>query len=90
MLVECAPAARAQLRQITDYISDRNPVAALELNQAIEACVLALSRRPHLYRPGRVVGTREMVVHPNYLVVYQVTDSIRVLSVLHARQRYPS
>ena len=89
MLIEWTPAARAQLLQITNFISDRNPVAALELNQAIEASVLALSRRPHLYRPGRVIGTREMVVHPNYLVVYQVTDSVRVLSVLHARQRYP-
>ncbi|WP_083221294.1 type II toxin-antitoxin system RelE/ParE family toxin [Pseudomonas sp. 1 R 17] len=89
MLIEWGPAARVQLRQITDYISDRNPVAALELNQAIEASVLALSRRPHLYRPGRVIGTREMVVHPNYLVVYKVTDNIRVISVLHARQRYP-
>ena len=89
MLIEWAPAARVQLRQITDYISDLNPVAALELNQAIEASVLTLSRRPHLYRPGRVIGTREMVVHPNYLVVYKVTDNIRVISVLHARQRYP-
>lgn len=89
MLIEWAPAARVQLRQIVDYLSDRNPVAALELNRAIEASVLALSRRPNLYRPGRVVGTREMVVHPNYLVVYRVTDNIRVLSVLHARQRYP-
>ncbi|MBA1293565.1 type II toxin-antitoxin system RelE/ParE family toxin [Pseudomonas lurida] len=78
-----------QLRQITDYISDCSPVAALEVNQAIEASVLALSRRPHLYRPGRVIGTREMVVHPNYLVVYKVTDNIRVISVLHDRQRYP-
>ena len=89
MLIEWAPAAREQLQQIISNVSDRNLVAALELNQAIEASVLALSRRPHLYRPGRVIGTREMVVHPNYLVVYQVTDYIRVLSVLHARQRYP-
>ncbi|TFY92651.1 hypothetical protein DYL59_01445 [Pseudomonas kairouanensis] len=60
MLIELAPAARVQLRQIIDYLSDLNPVAALEPNRAIETSVLALSRRP-----------------------------IRVLSVLHARQRYP-
>ena len=89
MLIEWVPAARVELRQIIDYLSHRNPVAALELKRSIEASVLALSRRPHLYRPGRVVGTREMVVHPNYLVVYQVTDNIRVLAILHARQRYP-
>ncbi|WLH91416.1 type II toxin-antitoxin system RelE/ParE family toxin [Pseudomonas sp. FP453] len=89
MLIEWVPAARVELRQIIDYLSHRNPVAALEIKRSIEASVLALSRRPHLYRPGRVLGTREMVVHPNYLVVYKVTDNIRILSVLHARQRYP-
>jgi toxin ParE1/3/4 len=38
---------------------------------------------------GRVRNTREMAVHPNYLVVYRVTDRIIVLNVLHARRRYP-
>ncbi|MEG8247196.1 type II toxin-antitoxin system RelE/ParE family toxin [Pseudomonas paracarnis] len=89
MLIEWSPAARIELRQIIDYLSHRNPAAALQLKRSIEASVLALSRRPHLYRPGRIGGTREMVVHPNYLVVYKVTDNIRILSVLHARQRYP-
>ncbi|WP_411381048.1 type II toxin-antitoxin system RelE/ParE family toxin [Pseudomonas sp. MPB26] len=89
MLIEWVPAARVELRQIIEYLSHRNPVAALELKRSIEASVLALSRRPHLYRPGRIIGTREMVVHPNYLVVYKVTDNIWILSVLHARQQYP-
>lgn len=89
MLIEWGPDARAQLWTILDYLSQRNPVAASELNQAIEASVLTLSRRPGLYRPGRVPGTREMVIQPNYLVVYRVTDCIRRLSVLHARQQYP-
>ncbi|MBI6631358.1 type II toxin-antitoxin system RelE/ParE family toxin [Pseudomonas paralactis] len=89
MLIEWSPAARVELRQIIDYLSHRNPAAALQLKRSIEASVLALSRRPHIYRPGRIGGTREMVVHPNYLVVYKVTDNIRILSVLHARQRYP-
>ncbi|WP_354043151.1 type II toxin-antitoxin system RelE/ParE family toxin [Devosia sp. UYZn731] len=39
--------------------------------------------------PGRC-GTRELVVHPNYIVVYRVlTDQIDIVSVLHARQEYP-
>ena len=45
---------------------------------------------PYLFRPGRVSGTRERVVHPNYIVVYQVgDDAIDILRVLHSRQRYP-
>ena len=44
---------------------------------------------PYLYRPGRIAGTREAVVHPNYILVYRVTGTIEILAVLHARQRYP-
>ncbi|CAI8765105.1 Plasmid stabilization system protein [compost metagenome] len=89
MLVEWRPEARAELWQILNYIGDRNFVAASELFQAIEAATSALPEHPYLYRFGRVPGTREIVVHPNYLVVYRVTDRIEILSVLHARQEYP-
>lgn len=33
--------------------------------------------------------TREIIAHPNYLVVYQITDRIEIVSILHARQEYP-
>ncbi len=45
---------------------------------------------PYLFRRGRVPGTREYVVHPNYIVVYRVGQNvIDVLRVLHSRQQYP-
>lgn len=42
-----------------------------------------------MHRPGRVSGTREAVVTPNYVLVYRVTEIIEVLAALHARQQYP-
>jgi plasmid stabilization system protein ParE len=37
-----------------------------------------------------VPNTREMVVLPNYIIVYRVKrDRILIVNVLHARQRYP-
>lgn len=89
MLVEWRPLARAQLGEILDYIGDRNIVAASELYQNIQAATSAVPQHPYLYRFGQVRGTREIVVHPNYLVVYRVTDRIEILTVLHARQQYP-
>ncbi|KOX66568.1 type II toxin-antitoxin system RelE/ParE family toxin [Pseudomonas sp. MS-1(2024)] len=89
MLVEWRPLARAQLSEILEYISDRNLVAASELYKNIEAAISALPQHPYLYRFGRVPGTREIVVHPNYLVVYRVTNRIEIVTVLHARQEYP-
>ncbi|WP_367613606.1 type II toxin-antitoxin system RelE/ParE family toxin [Sphingomonas sp. AP4-R1] len=29
------------------------------------------------------------MAHPNYILVYRVTEAIEVLAVLHARQLYP-
>ncbi|EJN22933.1 addiction module toxin, RelE/StbE family [Pseudomonas sp. GM78] len=89
MRVEWRPEARSDLLQILSYIGDRNLVAALELNQAIETATSTLPEHPYLYRCGRLPDTREIVVHPNYLVVYRVADQIQILSVLHARQEYP-
>ena len=50
-----------------------------------------IEANPHLYRPGRVPGTREAVVHPNYVMVYRIeSETITILRVLHAAQRWPS
>jgi len=36
-----------------------------------------------------VPGTREAIVHPNYIIIYRVGDSVIVVAVMHARQCYP-
>ncbi len=78
------------LENIADYIAARNPDAAVRIKSLIEQTAERLPERPHLYRSGRVPGTREVVVHPNYLLVYRVlADGIEVTAVLHARQNYP-
>ncbi len=65
--------AGADLEDILSYIADRNLSAAEDLNEAIEQATSQLPQHPYLYRLGRVDGTREIVVHPNYLVIYCVT-----------------
>jgi plasmid stabilization system protein ParE len=59
-------------------------------SDAISYCAERLPSHPFMYRPGRVAGTREAVVHPNYILVYRVGEElIEILAVLHARQQYP-
>ncbi len=82
--------ARADLLAIIDYISDDSPGAAQRLKDEIEAKAAKLVERPRLYRVGRVVGTREMVVRPNYLVIYTENEqTVTILRVLHAAQQWP-
>ena len=70
LALEWREAARADVLAIVDYISDDNPDAAQRLKDEIEDKVSKLRERPQLYRSGRVTGTREMLVRPNYIVVY--------------------
>jgi len=77
---------------IMDYIAQDNPAAALELDLEFEAKADALPKHPKLYKPGRVKGTREIVVRPNYVMVYAVEverEVITILRVLHTAQQWP-
>lgn len=90
LALEWRAAARADLLAIVGYISDHNSDAAQRLKDEIEGKVSRLSTRPKLYRPGRVAGTREMVIRPNYIVVYAEHDhAVVILRVLHAAQKWP-
>lgn len=84
-----APAI-ADLLAIVDYISDDNPDAAQALKDEIEAKTSRIPDNPQLYRVGRVDGTREMVVRPNYIVIYaENAIAVTILRVLHAGQQWP-
>ena len=81
--------ARQDLREIADYIAERNPPAAKRMRDLIRRTAEQLPAHPYMYRPGRVPGTREAVAHPNYILIYEVTDRIRIIAVQHARRQYP-
>lgn len=82
--------ARGDLLSIIRYVAERNPSAAVQLGRNIEESTWPLPEHPYLFRPGRVPGTREIVAHRNYIVVYRVELAcIEILRVLHVRQEYP-
>lgn len=84
------PEAIQDREAIYDYIEADNPVAALALDELFEARASHLIDHPGLGRRGRVAGTRELVAHRNYILVYDVKgDQVRVLRVLHAARQWP-
>nr|WP_310650458.1 MULTISPECIES: type II toxin-antitoxin system RelE/ParE family toxin [unclassified Pseudomonas] len=88
--LEWSSKSSRQLADIFKYIEQHNTNASISLRHKVGAAAQRLSSIPYGYRPGRVPGTREMVIHPNYLLVYRVNGHIKILRVLHARQKYPS
>ena len=88
--LEWKATAVADLLAIIDYIADENPDAAQALKEEIENKTSCLPDNPKLYRTGRVDGTREMVVRPNYIVIYaEDVAAVTILRVLHAARQWP-
>jgi toxin ParE1/3/4 len=89
-IVWAAP-ARRDLRAHLVYLAERSPQAARRAQTAIREAVERLADFPHSGRPGRLEGTRELViVGTPYLVVYRTREgSLRILRVLHGAQDWP-
>ena len=86
------PMAEADRENIFDYIAQDNPRAALALDEEFSVKIEMAAQHPALYKPGREPGTREIVVRPNYIMVYRMEDSgdtLVVLRVHHAAQQWP-
>jgi plasmid stabilization system protein ParE len=78
------------LQAIEDYIAHDNPSAAIDLWLSIDDQVSKLTDPNFPRRRGRVPGTLELVVHPNYMVILEQTlDTVTVLEVLHSAMKYP-
>ncbi|MCI3912332.1 type II toxin-antitoxin system RelE/ParE family toxin [Pseudomonas viridiflava] len=83
-------AAVNDLSSIILYIANENPSAARRLKSRLQAVPLPLAEHPYLFPLGRVSGTRELVAHPNYIIVYRIaSDRVEIVNVLHSRQTYP-
>ena len=86
------PKAYEDRAAIMDYIGEDDPLAALELDELLEERARSLPAHAELYRQGRVAGTRELVIAPNYVLVYRIRPAngiVEVLRVLHARRQWP-
>lgn len=92
MRIEWSRHAASDLKSISEYIEqDRNLETANRVTRSIYDAIQGLRLMPNRGRPGRVEGTRELVVSSlPYIVVYQVSsERILILNVLHGAQRWP-
>ncbi len=91
MKLEWSAWAQADREAIFDYIEADNPHAAAAVDKRISDRVNTLRRLPSSGRPGRVEGTRELVItRTSYIIAYRVIgDAVRILRVLHSSRLWP-
>jgi toxin ParE1/3/4 len=85
---------RTALRNLDEeatYIATEDPVAARLVVARILEAVAVIAEQPALGRPGRVLGTRELVVtRTRYLIPYRIRDGqVEILRVFHTSRRPP-
>ena len=85
-----AHGAEENIQAIVDYIAQDSVNAALDMEDRIRACVARLMDMPRSGRIGSEPGTYELVIpRTPYIAIYQVTDLVEVLRVLHGAQQWP-
>ncbi len=91
MNIRWSPEAAADFAGIIEYIQQQNPSAALRVGPSLYDSVSSLESFPNRGRPGRIDGTRELVLAPlPFIVVYRVTrDAVEIVRLLHGAQRWP-
>ncbi len=76
--------------EIVEHIASDNLDAAIKLGALLMEKSMVLDQHPMMGRVGRIKGTRELVAHPNYILVYRVAGEVaEVLRVKHTAQQYP-
>jgi toxin ParE1/3/4 len=88
MAIRWTRAALQSVDEIAAYIAKDNPARASSFVLELQDAVAKLQRHPGMGRAGRVVGTRELVLHKNYIAIYRVRgDDVEILRLHHAARK---
>lgn len=86
MTIIWTPRALADVAAVLTQIAAEDPNAAGRFNdRLLELLETTLVTQPQMGRPGRVSGTRELIVHPRYILAYRVRgEAIEFLAFRHS------
>jgi addiction module RelE/StbE family toxin len=83
-------AAEQDRSDIFDYISLDNPMAAIYMDELFSKAAATLADQPLLGHIGKVIGTRELIPHENYRLVYEVVEqTVWLLALVHVSRLWP-
>lgn len=87
MTVKWTKTALRSIDDIADYIAKDNPTRATSFVLELQHAISKHQIHPGMGRPGRVPGTRELVLHKSYIAIYRVRgDDVEILRLHHVAQ----
>ena len=90
MKVVWTPEALQDRTDIWDTIAADSPTAAVRIDELFSNAAARLTQHPLLGKPGKVSGTRELIPHESYRLVYEVSgETVWILTLIHTSRRWP-
>ena len=90
MKVCWATAAVQDRADIIDYVSHESPLAAIRLDELFAEAASRLADYPYLGKAGQITGTRELIPHESYRLVYEVQEEVVwILALVHTARHWP-
>ena len=84
MDVKWTKTALCAINEIAGFIAKDNPTRATSFVLELQHAVTKLQTHPGMGKAGRVPGTRELVLHKNYIAIYRVKgDDVEILRIHH-------
>ena len=90
MRVVWTPEALQDRVDVWDYIAADSPRAAARMDELFSGAAAKLADHPKLGRPGTIQGTRELVPHESYRLVYEISgETVWMLALVHTARQWP-
>jgi len=84
MALKWTKTALRSVDEIAGFIAKDNPTRATSFVVELKNAATKLQAHPGMGRAGRVHGTRELVLHKNYIAIYRVRgDDVEILRLHH-------
>lgn len=90
MIVIWTPEAEQDRAVIWDFIAADNSAAAARMDVMFSDAASKLSAYPEIGRVGKIPGTRELIPHENYCLIYEIDeDTVWILALVHTARQWP-
>lgn len=89
MKVRWTPEAENDRSAVVDYIAADNLWAATKMDELFQSAA-GLVKFPQRGKPGKISGTRELIPHENYRLIYEIAEeTVWVLALIHTARQWP-
>jgi toxin ParE1/3/4 len=90
MRVVWTPEAEQDRDDVWEHIAADNVAAAARMDEVFSDAAAQLADFPQLGMRGKIAGTRELIPHENYRLVYEIEgETVWMLALVHTSRQWP-